>query len=244
MITSSRLALTLLAAGALVSCGGGGGGGGGNKGPSLQVSPLTIVFSTQSISSTPASQLVTGTVKNYSGTLYVPIIQTNTGINTLAPPVLSGNSATAWVDPRSASSLGQGFYRDTITVFACTDPGCVGQLVGSPQVINVTYTVVLGTLPKVLNFTAVAGVRPDAQTVEFSIYDSSIAWASSYQFLDAVTNWLEYTPSSGTGGPITITVHPYAVPMGTAPGTYRANIIFGAMSGLLQFTLPINYTIQ
>lgn len=227
---------------AIVSCGGGGGGG-GSSGPRLQVSPTSIAFSTSAVTGTPASQILTGTVRNYSGVLYVPIVQTNTGIQTMALPVLTGDSALAWVDPQSAQLIGQGFYRDTITVFACTDPGCANQLAGSPQTVNVTYTVVLGTLPKVLNFTAVAGVRPNAQTVEFSIYDATIPWASSFQFLDAVTNWLEYTPSSGTGGPMTITVHPFAVPVGTAPGTYRANIIFGAMAGSLQFTLPINYTI-
>ena len=205
---------------------------------------MAISFNTNTVNGTPASQMLTGTVQNYSGVLYVPIIQTATGIDQLAPPVISGSSAMTWVSPQSAQTLGQGYYRDTIAVFACSDPGCSSQLSGSPKTVHVDYTVVLGTLPKLLNFTAQAGARPAAQTVVFSIYDRSLNWASSFQYLDAVTGWLDYTPASGTGGPMTITVHPFAVPNNTPAGTYRANIIFGANSGTLQFTLPISYTIQ
>jgi hypothetical protein len=187
---------------------------------------------------------MTGSVQNYTGPLYVTILQTATGIDPIAPPVISGNGASTWVTPRSAQTVGYGYYRDTITVSACSDINCTNQLSGSPRVIDVDYTVVLGTLPKQLSFTASAGVTPAAQTVIFSIHDRAKNWASSYQYLDAVTGWLNYTPASGTGGPMTITVQPIAVPNTTPAGTYRANIIFGADAGALRFTLPISYTIR
>jgi len=56
---------------------------------------------------------------------------------------ISGNSGQAAVTPAFASRLGAGTFAGTVTVHAClNDQTCAtGELAGSPQVINVTYTI-------------------------------------------------------------------------------------------------------
>lgn len=221
----------------LVSCGP---GGNGSQPDQLSVSTNNLKFGART--GYPANQNVTGYINNYSSSVWLYILYTNNGISSVSTPVISGNSGTSTVYPRSASVLGPGLYTDTIDVLACSDAGCGGQLRGSPQIINVDYTVGIFTAPSSLEFSAAAGETPAPQTVTLHLWDYG-SWASSYLYTSG-SGWLSYDPPSGSATPATVTVSINPAPDGTPPGTvYEAEIRFGANAGADLFTLPVTYTI-
>jgi hypothetical protein len=222
----------------------GGGGGGSAASPNFSVSTSEIFFGAPASGSPQASdQTVTGTVTNYSGTLYLYIAYTDTGIANVLPPVLQGNSGTSTIMPKSSSALGQGVYFDTITISACSDAGCSNHLPGSPKTIKVTYVVGIATVPSSLSFSSVAGTAPPPQTVTVYHYQNSQNWASSYLFWSG-SGWMNYSPPDGQS-PKTVTVNVDAMPVSTPAGSiFNAEIRFGANSGTDRVTLPISYTIN
>lgn len=135
---------TIFVFSALTACGGGGGGNSG--GPSFSVSTNTIDFNAESTSATVSPVQVTGTVSGQlSGTLYILISVNGEGINSTSSVVINpaSQSGTFTVYPQSPAALGVGSYTGSISITAClNDPTCsTGQLAGSPQIINVNYTV-------------------------------------------------------------------------------------------------------
>lgn len=233
--------LVLFWALSLFSCGGG--GGGGSASPSFSVSTNELNVGTSLNYGTVQPQSISGTVANYSGVLYLYITSTNNGISSITFPVLSGNTGTSSIYMQTKP---QGVYFDTVTVQACSDAACTSQLPGSPQVINVTYSVGIAIAPPVLNFSATAGSAPSAQTVTVYYFDpgySSYNWASSYLYLDG-NNWMTYTPSSSGQTPTQVQVTLDAFPIGTSPGIYNAEIHFGANSGMTSVVLPVHYTVN
>jgi hypothetical protein len=92
----------------------------------------------------PASQTVTGTVNgSLSGTLYILVHSTGPAVAGVSNFTINGNTGQAYVAPVPAAILGAGTFTSTITVRAClNDSTCAtGELSGSPQTINVTYTI-------------------------------------------------------------------------------------------------------
>jgi len=141
-----RLLVLLLAVFAINACGGGGGGSSSTSGASFSLSTNTINFTAASPSATVPPVAITGTVTGQvSGTLYILIVVSGQAVSSVSSIVIDQalQTGTATVYPQSANALGEGSYSSTITVTAClNDPTCTtGQLVGSPRVINVTYTV-------------------------------------------------------------------------------------------------------
>lgn len=181
----------------LVGCNGGGGGGGGSSSNTngLSLSTNAISFSTTSTSSTPAPQIITATVNGVtSGTLYIKIVSTGPAVASISNVTITGSTTgQATVYPASASALGVGTFSSTITVYACTtDPNCTsGQLAGSPQTINVTYTI--------------TGITTSSTSLSYTLGNSVIPnqgfWVRGYpdQNWSASTNvaWLSVSPTSG-----------------------------------------------
>jgi hypothetical protein len=223
---------------------GGSGGGGSVASPNLSVSTSEIFFGgAVSGFPQPSDQTVTGTVTNYSGTLYLYIAYTANGIANVLPPVLNGSSGTSTIMPKSTGALGKGVYFDTITISACSDAGCSNHLPGSPKTINVTYVVGIATVPSTLSFSSAAGTAPPPQTVTVYHYQNNQNWASSYLFLSG-SGWMNYSPPDGQS-PKIVTVNVDAMPVGTPAGSvFNAEIRFGANAGTDLVTLPISYAIN
>jgi hypothetical protein len=148
----------------LVACGGGGGGSdsGGNGGtgnggttnpPPPPASSASIALDKTSLSyaagypglPAPRSQVVNATVTGaLSGTLYILITITGNAVVSAPPVVITGpTTGRATINVPPPATLGTGTYRSTLQVRACVnDQTCAtGQLQGSPQNIEVTYTI-------------------------------------------------------------------------------------------------------
>jgi hypothetical protein len=129
---------------------------------------MSVSFTaTSPFSATPQSQTVTGTITGSgkpSGTLYITIVEPadpSSPIDSVSNVVISGNSGSASVIPKSPDMIGAGNASGTITVHAClNDPTCAtGELAGSPRTVSVTYTVGSLTPPDAVTpHVAVAGV--------------------------------------------------------------------------------------
>ena len=92
----------------------------------------------------PVPQTVTASVSgSLSGTLYILVQVTGTAVADVSQFTVSGNTGSATVTVNNPGQLGTGTYSSVITVRAClNDASCAtGQLQGSPQTINVSYTV-------------------------------------------------------------------------------------------------------
>lgn len=216
--------------------------GGSSNTPKLSVSTNELNIGVITNSGQAPDQTISGTVSDYSGPLYIYITHTNNGISAISDPILSGNTGTSTI---SMLFKTQGVYLDTIVVQACPDPYCDTQLAGSPQIINVVYTVGISVNPPNLSFSAPAGSAPPTQTVMVYYNDNNLSgsnWSSSYLYLDG-SGWMSYTPADGQGQTqVDITLNSF--PIGTSPGIYNAEIRFGANAGMTTFTLPIQYTIN
>lgn len=138
----------------LSSCGGGGGGGSGSGASppppppvtaSFAVTPTTMTYTAQSVNfPAPIQNFVVGTVSGtVTGTLYINIVVTGPAVKTVDNLTVSGGSGSAGVMPQDPWVLGAGTFASTLTVHACQgDQTCkTGELNGSPQVVNVTYTI-------------------------------------------------------------------------------------------------------
>ncbi|MFL6550707.1 MAG: hypothetical protein ACJ8OJ_18595 [Povalibacter sp.] len=184
--------------------GSGGGGGGGTKG-TFTISPATMVFEASSAGgSTIASQLITGTVSGVSPqTLYLNIRVTGNavaGVSDIA--VTSPTTGTARVNPITQQLLGPGTFTSTIVITACTSSvDCTSGVIGSPQTVNVTYTV--------------NGVRSSVDQLSFPSFGDQ-PLAGDLQRTFSVTGypaqnwtaassvpWLSVTPLSGNAGTAT-----------------------------------------
>jgi hypothetical protein len=118
---------------------------GGAASATFSLNTQSLVFSANSpAAGGPAAQTVTGTVTgSLSGTLYIVVTSVGSAVSFVTDFSINGNTGQASVLPRPPSILGTGTYSSTITVHACVnDATCAtGELSGSPQTINVSYTV-------------------------------------------------------------------------------------------------------
>jgi hypothetical protein len=233
----------------LAACGSGGGGGGGdsNGGSSgtLSLSTNALTFTAPNTSSTPPSQIITATVTGVtSGTLYIKIVSTGPAVASITNIVVTGTTkGQGTINPAPASTLGVGTHTSTVTVYACTtDPNCTsGQLAGSPQTVNVTYTI--------------TGVAASVSLLDYSIGDSPFASSLAREFnvtgypdqnWNAAGNvpWLSVFPMNGNAGTATqviaYLVQEQLVVMSN--GTYTGTVTITPSSGLA-VTIPVTLTI-
>jgi hypothetical protein len=244
---SRRLTVCLALIMALVGCGGGDAGGGGST-------PLALAMTLSATSlnfaatdgSTPAAQTVTANFSGTgSGTLYVLATSANPALISVGNVTVNGaTSGQAVVTPAAATTAGAGDHSTTIQVIAClNDPTCkTHQVAGSPQTINVTYTV--------------AGVSASVAGLTYTIGNSSVAADYSQTFKvsgyptqtwkSAVTNapWLSLEPSTGSTDatvPVQATLDQTQVGA-LANGIYTGSITLSAPNGI-GVTLPVSLTL-
>lgn len=191
----------------LAGCGGGGGGGGGNPGPrgSLTLSPTTLTFATNSLTQTPASQVVNATIDtDATGTIYLRIVSTGAAVADINTILVTGpTTGQGTVVPASPASLGPGSHSSTITVTACTSgPTCPSGIIGSPQTVAVTY-----------NITAVTSTSP-AVSYSLSMTPAAADYTRTlpvvaYPSFNAASNvdWLTVSPATGGSGTSNVTLN-------------------------------------
>ena len=195
-----RQAAALAAAAVLLgACGGGGGsdgGGGGAGGTSYSLSTQNVSLST-SLSGTPPTQNVIVTVQG--GTVFFDVQAAATGM-TLSASFSPTGQSTGVVTINPGFATVPGVYAGTVTVRGCSTVTCTGPDVpGSPQVINVTYTVLalpdITATPRVLAF---AGTAPTPQNVQISSTAGAIPWNVQIDSVTGIAGWIGTSPTFGT----------------------------------------------
>jgi hypothetical protein len=188
---------------------------------------------------TPASQQVTVTVN--TGTVFISTQGGGGNSGFTQSFALTGpTTGVITIVPNDTGTPGN--FSSQISVRGCMVSDCLtGEVVGSPQIITVTYTVTaapaLSVNPSALLFTAATGAAPPAQSLDLSIAGGNGAWTSTFNYIGPVPLPLSVTPASGAF-PATASVELGAV---TTPGTYTGTIVFAA--GASQASVPITVVV-
>lgn len=136
-------AAALVACAVLAGCGGGGGGGGPSTG--LSVSTTELGFTAAADASTPASQIVSGTITGVTESIRIDIVVTGDAVQGATFNLLGDNSGALTISVRPPDMAGVGSHKSQIQVFACTNlRSCTNgapQIPGSPRTITVSYDV-------------------------------------------------------------------------------------------------------
>lgn len=136
----SVLALVFTAPVALVAaCG----GGGEKDEPVLSLSTHRVEFSAPNTDSNsePHPVTVSGSVDGASGTVYL-FVEVDSEIVRLGQLSPTGPTSGEFaIYPAEPSLVGAGNHTSTITIRACGDSNCTNEFAGSPQRIDVSYTV-------------------------------------------------------------------------------------------------------
>jgi hypothetical protein len=232
----SRLRIMLFASTALVAaCGGGGGsssGGTGNGGNPTAVDSI-VALSQTTIGTTayvggysPDPQSVNIQITG-SRTVYLDVGSSGPAVASATLTIIDAAAGTARVDIQfsptngatpGGTSMAVGDNPGTVTVISCYDAQCASPLPGSPQVIQVTYTLKQFVGTSTLNFNAMeGGAAPPTQSLSFGL-DGPIgqSWTTGVQYLSG-SNWMTLSKSSGSSLPDSIDVSVAVLP----PGTYQ-----------------------
>jgi hypothetical protein len=195
---------------------------------------------------TPAGQTVTASFSGTgSGTLYVLVVPADPALISVGNVAINGTtSGQAVVTPAAPTTAGAGKHSTTIAVTAClNDATCkTNQIAGSPQTINVTYTV--------------AGVGASITGLSYTIGNSAVAADYSQTFnvsgyptqtwTSVITNapWLSLGSSTGsTGATVSVQATLDQTQVGAlANGTYTGSVTLSAPSGI-GVTLPVTLTL-
>jgi hypothetical protein len=212
----------------LAACGGGSPGNSGPPPPppvtaSFTVTPNTVTMTAPSVIwPGPIGPFVTGTVTGtVTGVLYINIVVSGPAVLSIGSLNVGAgsNSGTAQILPQFPWALGAGTFTSTVTIHACQgDQTCrTGELMGSPQVVNVTYTIPssLGNIPNINPFEVASGVSGDvvmrssafvSMTAPSSVSVGSNA-AVAFTHPDPTTFTLTYPALPAGSYPITTNNH-------------------------------------
>lgn len=241
---SFRLAglLVVAASVAVSSCGGGGGGGGsgGSTGRSFSLSSTSVSFSATQGAAAPAAQKVTVSVT--SGTVFVLTSQSG---NSFGHTFAITGPTTGEVTITPGVTLNAGTFNGTITVHGCSDAFCQNDISGSPQTINVTYTITgLGVSSSTLDFASNINETPTPQNVTLSLTPGgSASWTSSVNYTSGTSGWLALTPSSGTLNPsqtiaLSVNAPPGSAEVRTATVTFTSGTLTQNVTVFYNITAP------
>lgn len=166
------------------------------------------------------AQLVTGSVVGATGTVYVSILATSTGIASAIYTPLAGNTGQLVVTPKD-SLRAPGTYNDSITAMACYDPGCSQPLPGSPVTLPVTTTITAPPPPATLlvsEYAVAFTAAPGQSRLSHVLTVGAPAPLSALWTATSDQTWLTVTASGFTGSGLSLT----ADPTGLADGFHEA----------------------
>ena len=198
----------------------------------MQVSPLSLGFSTPVTTSPPAQTL---TIGNFGGGTFTWTASSNASWLTTSPTTGPANGTTKAIV--NSSALAAGTYTASITF---TAPGAQN----SPQIIPVTLilpTVAPALVPSPTSLAfagSVGGAAPASQTVQVTNPSgSSLTWAATSD-----SSWLTATVGvAGTPGSVVIK----ATPGSLAAGIYSGNITLKTTTGtVVSVVIPVSFQIE
>jgi hypothetical protein len=208
-----HLIATLLAAllPLVSACGGGGDedGSGGNAPPvSFTLSGSTLNFVDNGSGAFVPAQTVTATINGLAQDtpVYFKTVVTGTALESVGPFFRGALPTIFESQVRAVSPFGPGpgTYTAAITVTACTsDRDCLAGVIGTPQTINVTYTInfaVLSPWPTSLGFQIYPNML-DPEFVRTLQFIANPPWSISSSF-----GGISVSPASGTTNRGTLTV--------------------------------------
>jgi len=234
----------------LLGCGGGGGGGGGSDGGrsngSFSVSPSTLTFSAATTTGTSIPpQRITGTISGVSAqTLFLNIQVAGNAVATVGDINITGPATgTANVYPITQGVAGPGSFSSVITVTACTTSvACTSGVIGTPQTVNVTYTV--------------TGVKSSAASLAYQVADVPLAADLTKTFdvtgypvqnwtVSSDVPWIHVSPGTGTTGAstsVSAALDTAAMESFTS-GTYTGNVLLTPSAGAA-VTVPVSLALS
>jgi uncharacterized protein (TIGR03437 family) len=204
---------------------------------SLAVSSSGLNFVQVAGGSAPAAQIVSAiSVGQTLG--YSVSVAGGTGWLTATPA--TGSTPGGILVSADGSKLSPGNYQGTVAVAAAGPGGTPAA--GSPALVGVSLSVVspvpLSVSPATLNFIyAPGGAAPPAQTVQISGGDVS--------FTTQVTgSWLQVSPTSGGDtGPLSVTVNPQGLKLGSYSGSIAINSPFASNAPTITVNLTVSATL-
>ena len=229
------------------SSGGANGGGGGTTAPmtTFTVAPTSLTFLANGPSTaTPPAQTVTGTVTGVSsGTLYITIVGSGQAVAGISPVIVTSNSSgQSSVSVPSPASLGIGTYVGSISVTACVnDSTCAtGQLGGSPQTVNVSYSV--------------AGIKTSAASLAYTVTNAPQASDLANQLTvttypaqnwtaSTAAGWLSVTASGKSGDVLNANLIQTAL-NALDDGMYSTTIHLAPASSGQPLDIPVTVTVK
>jgi hypothetical protein len=217
----------------LAGCGGGGGGdgggdGSGSGGASLSVSTTSVSFAASQNGVPPDSQEVGVSIAG--GSVFVGIFSVLGPIS--ATFSITGDTTGVITIRPLAPTMVPGTYSGSVTVRGCPDQFCMGDVSGSPKVINVSYTIIppIIATPNALSFSFITG-GPAPAPQPITLVGTTGAWTSS-----ANQPWIGVNPGNGTGdGGTSIS----ADPSGLVPDTYSGQVIFRSGVGAVAVNIGL-----
>lgn len=153
-------------------------GGSSNTSLALGSNQVSVTASIGAAAPATSVQII---ITNFppSDEVYVEGKYTANGISGATP-----DSSTEAVDIsfKSPATLGVGVYHDTVTIEACYDQACTSQVLNSPQIIDVQYTVTAGPAPAP-TLSALSPSSATAGAAAFSMTLSGANFTASSQVL-------------------------------------------------------------
>lgn len=181
--------------------------------PGLQLSSLAIDMSTEQ-GDDRTQVAVDGVVNQATGPVYVFVTHTNNG---LAGVSFEQRSATGGRLLLSALRSIPGVYRDDIRVDVCYDQSCSQPVLGSPQTIKVSYTVLPARPPAAIlpsQYGVALAKLPFGQRLSQDVEIEQTSQAIGGWTAQADVPWLQVTPEGGSGVKLRITADPSGLPEG------------------------------
>jgi hypothetical protein len=192
--------------------------------PAISVATSSLQFSGVAGRAAPASQTFGVSITN--GPVTLQVVPSGPAVASATILSQTATSATVQVTPPAPGTL-VSLLTGSVQVRGCVDQACTQQVSGSPQAVQVSYSVTasqLAVAPTTLSFTAIAGAGPSpAQTLNVSDPNGTAPWSASVSYVGGTSGWLAVSPPSGTDLPATPSVT-VSFPATTAAGTYSATL--------------------
>jgi hypothetical protein len=242
LLRSTGISIVMAAVGA---CGGGGGSGnGGGGGANFSLSTNSISFDKDVTSFASDAAVIKGQLNDPGQEVYIFVDASQTPLIAEAEVFISGNSGELFLWPANPGDLGGGTHTGTVTVRACRDSTCSSEYSGSPQAIQVTYSVVAPDFDvetSEVNFTSIGGTEslPEPQTVGLT---TSAGYVSSFghSYPSRADEWVSVGVDwSGAEGTATFTVL-----NGLPVGSYSADFTLFIFGEAIARTITVNYVVE
>jgi outer membrane protein assembly factor BamB len=220
----------------LAACGGG--GSSVYTGATLYLSTTNLSVSATNIDQAPAATIqanVMGLSDNQ--VVYLSEVNTDQGISEVTYPTSQNTQylpANYSIQFYSPTSLGVGTYNDTVRITACIDQACKQQIAGSPQILQVHYTVTKPTGSLTLKSISPTQVTVGGAAFNLTVLgtnfstDSSVQWNgttlnTAYVSHEELLAQVPATDISATGSASVIVSDPINSPTRTA--SQKINIV-------------------